>query len=214
MDKLTTLRETSHPENLVYPNIKRENIPTGAIDSTKLDTDAVTSPAINEGAVQTRHISPGAVGNDALAVDAVHDVNILDSSVSEAKLGPLSVSRGKIQDGAIGKNQIESGSVDQSRLDVVRGDFVSYLISEMGVVDFSSAYSAITHLIRDNLALSLVLSDGTDFYPLYYSCHGAGYIELGYVKGSFMVFATITDDVSWGQFASTYRLKIEMRFIR
>ncbi len=81
-----TLKLESDPSTNVFPNIKKENIPSLAIDSTKIENGAVIAAKIANGAVQSSHISPGAVGTAAIENLAVTSSKIANGAVLSSKI--------------------------------------------------------------------------------------------------------------------------------
>lgn len=67
-DLIDTLHPESNPSDNIYPNIKKANIPSEAVDASKLAANAVTTAKINDGAVTQDKIRNGAVNGNKLAV--------------------------------------------------------------------------------------------------------------------------------------------------
>ena len=100
------LKLQSDPSTIVRPNIVSDNIPSGAIDSTKLGASSVTSPKIAPSAVQSQHISAGAVQEAALDSLSVSTAKIQGGAVTTPKLANQAVNKSKAKIGLI---QIASG---------------------------------------------------------------------------------------------------------
>lgn len=81
-DLIKTLKSSSTGDD-VYPNIKEDNIPTGAVTSAKIGTSAVTTGKINDGAVTTNKIADGSVNYDKLATALK---NLIDGKASSSDL--------------------------------------------------------------------------------------------------------------------------------
>lgn len=88
---IKTLTKKGDASVEVYPNIKRDNIPSGAINTSKLDDASVT----------TAKIVDGAVSGSKLASGSVSTINIANASVTSDKLGTEAVTTSKIDDGAV-----------------------------------------------------------------------------------------------------------------
>ena len=81
-----TLKKKNDTSVEVYPNIERQNIPDGAINTAKLEdnsittnkirNDAVTTSKINNGAVTTAKIADGAITNAKIGIGEVHGINL------------------------------------------------------------------------------------------------------------------------------------------
>ena len=70
---ITTLHKKEDASVDVYPNIKRDNIPSGAINTSKIEDGSITESKIVDGAVST----------DKLALESV-TFNELDTSLKDA----------------------------------------------------------------------------------------------------------------------------------
>ena len=81
-DLIKTLRSSSTGDD-VYPNIKEDNIPSGAVTSAKIGTSAVTTGKINDGAVTANKINDGAVDYNKLALALK---NLIDGKASNYDL--------------------------------------------------------------------------------------------------------------------------------
>lgn len=95
-DKITTLHPKNDLTTDLYPNIKADNIPSNAIDSSKIDdgsiinskigAGAVTSTKIGDGAVTTTKIASDSISNAKIKANAIDTTNIIDKAVTKAKL--------------------------------------------------------------------------------------------------------------------------------
>lgn len=113
---IKTLHKKGDASVEIYPNIKRDNIPTHAINNDKLDANAVGTNNINDLAVTTPKLMAEcvttpklanacvtrdklgyeAVGEDEIGEKQVKTYHLADESVTEDKLYPGCVSRDKI----------------------------------------------------------------------------------------------------------------------
>ena len=101
-DLIKTLKSSETGDN-VYPNIKPDNIESGAVTTAKLDDSAVTTIKLNDGAVTSAKIGSSAVTN----------AKINDGAVSYDKLATAL------------KNLID-GKASQTDLDIVSGALTSH----------------------------------------------------------------------------------------
>lgn len=101
MPTYTDLKKKGTNE-IVYPNIKAQNIPNSAITESKIASDAVTNSKIATGAVSETKI-------DAYAVSTV---KIQNGAITTDKLGPLAVKNSKIANGAVTKEKLNLYTYD------------------------------------------------------------------------------------------------------
>ena len=116
-DLIKTLKSSETGDN-VYPNIKEDNIPSGAVKTAKLDdesvttdklgTMAVTTAKIDTGAVTTAKINDSAITTIKLNDGAVTTAKISDGAVTSAKIGSSAVTNAKINDGAVSYDKLAS----------------------------------------------------------------------------------------------------------
>lgn len=111
-----TLKKKNDTSVEVYPNIERQNIPNGAINTAKLEDDAVTSSKINNGAVTESKLNDGAVITDKIADGNVTTDKLEDGSVTTAKIHNSAVTTNKINDDAVTSSKILNGAVTESKL--------------------------------------------------------------------------------------------------
>ena len=95
MPTYTDLKKKGTNE-IVYPNIKGQNIPNSAVTASKIATDAVTNTKIATGAVTETKIDS----------NAVTEAKIATGAVTTTKLGALAVTNGKIANGAVTKTKL------------------------------------------------------------------------------------------------------------
>lgn len=87
-DVITTLKRKGDSTTSIYPNIKTNNIPSGAVTSVKLASNSVTNPKIVDNAITTEKIYDGAVTNEKLADYSVDRDKLADNCVYMTHLHP------------------------------------------------------------------------------------------------------------------------------
>lgn len=92
---------------VINPDIVRENIPDGAVNTAKIEDYAVTEDKIGTGAVTFNKIADGAISES----------KVEDGAISESKIQNGAISRNKIQNDAITTDKIEDGSITYQKLD-------------------------------------------------------------------------------------------------
>lgn len=122
-----TLKRKNDTSVEVYPNIERENIPNGAVNTAKLEDGSVTNAKIYDasinslkiidGAVLTNKIHDAAVTTDKLADGSVTTDKINDAAVTTAKINNSAVTTAKIGNGAVTNDKLAEGSVKALNLD-------------------------------------------------------------------------------------------------
>lgn len=101
-DIIQTLQLKDDPTTKVYPRIKSDGIPSGAVTTDKLASNSVISSKIADNAIQSRHFAPGAVNNSALS----------NGSVDTDKLNTDAVTSEKILNGAVTREKLANGAVN------------------------------------------------------------------------------------------------------
>ena len=84
---IKTLTKKGDASVEVYPNIKRDNIPSGAVDTSKLDDGAVTTAKIQDGAVSGSKLASGSVSTAKIGAGAVTESRIANGSITASKFG-------------------------------------------------------------------------------------------------------------------------------
>lgn len=123
---LQDLKLKNDPDTIVRPNIVPGNIPSGAIDSTKLAAGAVTASKIGTGAVTASALGTGAVTASAIGSNAV----------TSAKIANAAITKTKIADGTITLNKIDNANASLRDL---------FTAGESN----ADAYAALALLMRD-----------------------------------------------------------------
>ena len=121
-----TLKKKSDTSVEVYPNIKNQNIPNGAVTTDKIADDnvttskiadgSVTSAKINDGAVTGSKIADGSVGISKLADGSVSSSKILNSAVTTDKINTQAVTTTKIADGSVTSVKIADNNVNTNNI--------------------------------------------------------------------------------------------------
>ena len=213
MDKYQTLHEKDHPENSVYPNIQPINIPSGAIDTSKLADSAVTSAKIadsavttakiNDGAVTRAKIALGAIGTDEIEDGVITSAKIADANITTAKINDGAVTTAKIANRAITNDKLGDASVDSRTIDYSIISIADYFVSQ-NVTDLSDAMNALTKLYRDMLVVdTFVSADLTDdlFGATRISVdRGNTYFEVATLKSGGWTSQTISNNTQLGTF--------------
>ena len=96
-----TLKKKNDTSVEVYPNIERQNIPNGAVNSAKIEDGSITTNKIVDNAVTRTKINNGAVNSDKLDDGAVISDKIADGNVTTDKLDDGAVTNDKIGIGAV-----------------------------------------------------------------------------------------------------------------
>lgn len=113
---ITTLHPKDTPTDSLYPNIKSDNIPNGAVTSAKIGSNAVTSAKIVNSAISTLKINDGAVTEPKIANNAVSTDKIGDSAVTTIKINDNAVTSDKILDNAITTNKILDNAITLQKM--------------------------------------------------------------------------------------------------
>ena len=101
-----TLQDKANPSIEVYPNIKGDNIPTGAI----------TTPKIADGAITTSKLSDNSITTDKLNNNAVTTQKINDGAITSAKIQDLSITTSKMQDAIITPDKIINEAITTAKV--------------------------------------------------------------------------------------------------
>lgn len=121
---IKTLTKKGDASVEVYPNIKRDNIPSGAVDTSKLDDASVTTAKLVDGVVTANKL-----GNNAVVTDRIQD-----GAVTTGKLADGAVTTDKIENGAVIAEKIGSGAVSGVKIST-KGVYKSHL-SETPITNF------------------------------------------------------------------------------
>lgn len=123
---IKTLHKKGDANIEIYPNIKAENIPAGAITfdkianyaviDTKIALQGVANGNIRDGAISTIKIENTAVTTDKISDSAVTTNKIVDDAVTTSKINDLAVTTDKINNYAITTDKINNGAVTLQKL--------------------------------------------------------------------------------------------------
>lgn len=113
---ITTLHPKDSPTDSLYPNIKSDNIPNGAVTSAKIGSNAVTSAKIVNSAISTLKINDGAVTEPKIANNAVSTDKIGDNAITTIKISDNAVTSDKILDNAITTNKILDNAITLQKM--------------------------------------------------------------------------------------------------
>lgn len=127
MDKYQTLREKDNPSNNVFPNIRAQNIPSGAVTSAKIGTGEVYATNLHDDAVTTPKIADGAVTSLKITDGNVTSSKIADGAVTRSKIVNNAVNADKLEDLAVTTSKIESQAVTFTKLKYTRKTAVELL---------------------------------------------------------------------------------------
>lgn len=207
MDKFQTLHEKGNLGVDIYPNILPANIPSNAIDTSKLADSAITTAKIADSAVTTAKIADGAITHSKLATASVDTSNLVDGAVSTAK----------IADGAITSVKISPHNIGSNELATYFTALIDYLVAR-GVVDFNSAMHEIARLLRDGLPLAFFISEDItkDIYKpvfIYVDQQTPEITFFANVVGSFSRLMSLGTDADWTQFVNDYRDTLYLKVI-
>ena len=108
---IQTLRKKNDATVEIYPNIKAENIPNGAVSTSKLSNTAVTTEKILDGAVTSDKLDTASVTTDKIDTGAVTTNCLASSSVTTVKINDLAVTTDKINNDAVTSLKLADESV-------------------------------------------------------------------------------------------------------
>lgn len=114
-DLIKTLKSSETGDN-VYPNIKEDNIPSGAVKTAKLDDESVTTDKLGTMAVTTAKIDTGAVTTAKINDSAITTIKLNDGAVTTAKISDGAVTSAKIGSSAVTNAKINDGAVSYDKL--------------------------------------------------------------------------------------------------
>ena len=180
---ITTLHPKGTPTDDLFPNIKSDNIPNGAITSAKIGSNAVTSAKITNSAISTSKINDGAVTNPKISNGAVDTDKIGDSAVTTIKINDNAVTSTKILDNAITTNKITDNAITLQKMGFhlyknfaslycTQGgvdyeihfnfDATNFLVNTTNITDFCTFYN--TYIGVSNLLVKIVDTTNNNEY--------------------------------------------------
>lgn len=113
---IKTLTKKGDASVEVYPNIKRDNIPSGAVDTSKLDDASVTTAKIVDASVTTSKLADGSVSSAKINDGAVTTIKINDGAVTTAKIENGAITTLKIADTSVTTAKIANASITNAKL--------------------------------------------------------------------------------------------------
>ena len=167
-DLIKTLKSSSTGDD-VYPNIKEDNIPSGAVTSAKIGTSAVITGKINDGAVTTNKVSDGAITYEKLALAlknlidgkaSNYDLSLVQSALSSHTSNtsnPHSVTKAQVGLGNVDNTSDANKPVStatQGALDLKADKSTTYTKTEV-----DTALSG-----KDNVTNNPFINDGDGWY--------------------------------------------------
>ena len=108
--------------------VSTAKIADGAVTTDKLTSNAVTAAKIATGAIHSQHLSAGAVDTDAIDTGAVTSNELANGAVTTDKLASKAVTGAKIGDKAVGTGQI-------ALLAVTEGTLATGAVTELKLAD-------------------------------------------------------------------------------
>lgn len=140
--------------------VSTAKIADGAVTTDKLASNAVTAAKIATGAIHSQHLSAGAVDTDAIETSAVTSNEIANGAVTTDKLASKAVTGAKIGDKAVGTGQIALLAVTEGTLAV--GAVTELKLADGAVTtDKIAATSVTTQKLAGGAVTTAKLSDST-----------------------------------------------------
>lgn len=145
----TTLKTRTNQDN-VFPNIRSNNIPSGAVTTLKIADDAVTNAKIANGAISNGKLADSSITTSKIVDSSVTTSKLADGSVTQAKIAPNAIGYAQIEDGAVFGDKIPDESISGSKLaedSITMGSFSTDrislydLIETQGSTDFLAYYA-------------------------------------------------------------------------
>ena len=91
------LKLENDPSTIVRPNIEGDNIPSGAVDSSKIATGAVTNTKIGALAVTGDKIASQAITADKIAASTITNDEIANLTIQGGKIANTTITANKIK---------------------------------------------------------------------------------------------------------------------
>ena len=93
---ITTLHKKGDASVDVYPNIKSDNIPNGAITNAKIADNAISTAKLQDTSVTTAKIADGAIGFTKIEDGAVTSTKIQDGAITDEKIENETITPSKL----------------------------------------------------------------------------------------------------------------------
>ena len=181
---ITTLNKKGDRSVEIYPNIKSDNIPANAVETTKINDAAVTTAKIADGGVTTIKIADANVTTAKIADSGVTTIKIADGNITTAKIADGNITTAKINDLAVeftklGTNVRAYKRMFEFRTGSIGGITVANLFIELNVTpnqlvstinNLSDVLALATSLQQTNFNIGygyLVSSGDSKFYNMY-----------------------------------------------
>lgn len=108
---ITNLKNETTSE-IIYPNIVGDNIPTGAVDSSKIATGAVTNTKIASLAVTNDKIASKSITADKIASKTITNDEISDETIQAGKIANSTLTANKIKWDITNLNDLTPPNID------------------------------------------------------------------------------------------------------
>ena len=155
MDKFQTLREKNNPSNNVYPDIKGQNIPDGAVTTPKIADNAITTPKIADNAITSSKIADDSITTDMIEDSAVTTIKIASSAVTMAKIASGAVTETKIGDGNVSSTKFKN-----------EWHNLTYWFNDQNVTNWASLITWAFAVYESHGFGRMIFKDGSGFYPV------------------------------------------------
>lgn len=179
-DIIQTLQLKDDPTTKVFPRIKSDGIPSGAVTTDKIDDDAITTAKVADGAITTAKLSNNAVSTSNIQGSAVVAGKIADGAITEAK----------IDNGAVTRTKIANNAVNKGKMAVYTINWLLYLHQPSSTNEFLQAvFQDYVNELQTNTLIELNM----------YSYNGSVYspVKVYYDIASTEVFLYVLDDTGW-----------------
>lgn len=178
---------------VIYPNIVTQNIPAGAITSSKIASGAVASGNIADGAITSSKINDEAITANKLSSSSVSSSKLQDSAVTSGKLAEGAVIEGKIVNGAVTRVKIGNKAVNIGKLNIYTDKWLSYLRATSINEFLQSVFQDYLQEVVSNslIELQFYRYTGDDYSP----------VKVYYDIPSNEVDVFVLDDTGWNGFA-------------
>ena len=142
---IQNLKLKSDPNTIVKPNIVSDNIPSGAVTTSKIDSNAVTTAKIADGAVTYPKIADNAISGNKIIDLAITTAKIADGAVTTAKIADDAITWEKIADGTIIDTNIRDNAIHAGKLigfHLNSSGILSHYPTLQDLLDWLDTYSA------------------------------------------------------------------------
>lgn len=185
-DIIQTLQLKEDPTTKVFPRIKSDGIPSGAVTTDKIDASAVTTAKVADGAITSAKLSNNSVSTSNIQGSAVNAGKIADGAITEAK----------IDNGAVTRTKIASNAVNKGKMAVYTINWLLYLHNPENTNEFLQAvFQDYVNELQTNTLIELNM----------YSYNGNVYspVKIYYDLTANEVFVYVLDDTGWESYQIT-----------